>query len=48
MKKNREEMEKLMKLENEKFNKFKKKTVNELDNAKKIVMDKEKVVYKLK
>ncbi len=48
MKKSREDMEKLMKQENDKFAKFKKKTVGELDNAKKSVIDKEKVVYKLK
>jgi hypothetical protein len=48
MKKTREEMEKQMKLESDKFSKFKKKTVSELDNAKKNVLDKEKVVYKLK
>lgn len=44
MKKQKEESESKVKIESEKFNKFKKSTAKELDQAKKTVNDKEKVV----
>ena len=41
VKKSKDDVEKLMKTENEKFNKFKKTTAKELDQAKKVFFDKE-------
>ena len=48
MKKSKEEADGKIKIETEKFIKFKKSTAKELDLAKKTVNDKEKVVLKLK
>ena len=48
MKKTKEQIEKQMKNETEKFTTFKKTVAKELTNAKKLANEKEKEVFKLK
>lgn len=48
MKKTKDQMEKQMKTETEKFTKIKQKVVKELHHAKKVASDKDKAVFKLK